>query len=35
MTRENLEDCFQMALRWRKENECEDDDEKGVRCVWH
>ena len=23
MTRENLEDCFQMALKWRKENECE------------
>ena len=34
MTRENLEDCFQMALKWRKENECEDDDEKrGEMCV--
>ena len=36
MTGENLEDCFQMALKWRKENECEDDErKKGVRCVWH
>lgn len=34
MTGENLEDCFQMALKWRKENECEDDDEKrGEMCV--
>lgn len=25
MTEDNLEECFQMALRWRTENECEGD----------
>ncbi len=25
MTEENLEECFQMALKWRNENECEGD----------
>ena len=30
----NLEECFQMALKWRAENDCEDDDEKrGEMCV--
>ena len=34
MTKDNLEECFQMALKWRTENDCEDDDEKrGERCV--
>ena len=25
---DNLEACFQMALKWRIENGCEDDEEK-------
>lgn len=25
---ENVEECFQMALKWRNENGCEDDEEK-------
>ncbi len=34
MTKDNLEECFQMALKWRAENDCEDDDEKrGEMCV--
>ena len=34
MTKDNLEECFQMALKWRTENDCEDDDEKrGEMCV--
>lgn len=33
MTKDNLEECFQMALKWRTENDCEDDDEKGERCA--
>ena len=34
MTKDNLEDCFQMALRWRNENGCEEDPEKrGEICV--
>ena len=33
MTKDNLEECFQMALKWRAENDCEDDDEKGERCA--
>lgn len=34
MTRENLEECFQMALKWRNENGCEDDEEKNSEmCV--
>ena len=28
VTKENLEDCFQMALKWRNHNGCEDDPEK-------
>ena len=34
ITRENVEDCFQMALAWRQENGCEDDPEKHAEiCV--
>ena len=34
MTKDNVEDCFQMALKWRNENGCEDDPEKrGEICV--
>lgn len=34
MTDENLEECFQMALKWRNENGCEDDEEKNSEmCV--
>jgi len=30
----NLEDCFQMALKWRNANGCEDDEEKNAEiCV--
>ncbi|MEG1945743.1 MAG: phosphatidylglycerol lysyltransferase domain-containing protein [Lachnospiraceae bacterium] len=28
LTTENVEDCFQMALKWREENQCEKDIEK-------
>ena len=31
---ENVEDCFQMALKWRNQNGCEDDQEKNSEmCV--
>lgn len=30
LTEENQEECFQMALKWRKENGCEDDEEKNA-----
>ncbi len=31
---ENVEDCFQMALKWRNKNGCEDDPEKNAEmCV--
>lgn len=31
---QNLEECFQMALKWRNENGCEDDEEKNAEiCV--
>ena len=31
----NVEECFQMALRWRNENGCEDDPEKNSEmCVF-
>ena len=31
---ENVEDCFQMALKWRNQNGCEDDPEKNSEmCV--
>lgn len=34
ITDENVEDCFEMALKWRKESECEDDPEKAAEvCV--
>lgn len=34
LTEENAEECFQMALKWREENGCEDDPEKrGEICV--
>ena len=34
MSEDNLEDCFQMALRWRSENACDEDDEKNAEmCV--
>lgn len=34
MSEDNIEDCFQMALDWRKENDCEDDDAKNAEmCV--
>lgn len=28
MSKDNLEDCFQMQFRWRTENHCDDDPEK-------
>lgn len=28
VTKENVEECFQMALKWRNENGCEDDPDK-------
>lgn len=28
LTEDMVESCFQMALKWRNENECEEDDEK-------
>lgn len=34
ITKENLEECFQMALKWRNENGCEDDESKNAEiCV--
>lgn len=34
ITKENLEECFQMGLRWRELNGCEDDEEKRAEiCV--
>lgn len=34
ITDENVEECFQMALRWRNSNGCEDDPEKNSEmCV--
>lgn len=34
MSSENLEECFQMALKWRNENGCDDDEEKNAEiCV--
>ena len=34
ITKDNVEDCFQMALRWRNDNGCEEDDEKNAEmCV--
>lgn len=34
MTEDNLEECFQMALKWRNENGCDEDHEKNAEmCV--
>lgn len=34
MTEDNLEECFQMALRWRNENNCDEDHDKNAEmCV--
>lgn len=34
MTEETLEECFQMALKWRNQNGCEEDSEKNAEmCV--
>lgn len=34
LTKDNLEECFQMALKWRNDNGCEDDPEKNTEmCV--
>ena len=34
ITDENVEECFQMALKWRNENGCDDDPEKNAEmCV--
>lgn len=34
ITRDNVEECFQMALRWREQNGCEEDEEKHAEiCV--
>lgn len=34
MSEGNLEECFQMALKWRNENGCEEDEEKNAEmCV--
>ena len=34
ITKENIEECFQMALQWRIENGCEADEEKNAEmCV--
>lgn len=30
LSEENIEECFQMALRWRNENGCEEDEEKNA-----
>lgn len=34
ITKDNVEECFQMALRWRELNGCEEDEEKHAEiCV--
>ena len=34
MSKENLEECFQMGLKWRNDNGCEEDYEKNAEiCV--
>lgn len=34
MSEENLEECFQMALKWRRENNCDEDEKKNAEmCV--
>lgn len=34
LTKSNVEECFQMALKWRNENGCDEDEEKNAEiCV--
>ncbi len=34
LSEDNLDDCFQMALKWRNENGCEEDEDKNAEmCV--
>lgn len=34
LSQENVEECFQMALKWRNDNGCEEDEEKNAEmCV--
>ena len=34
ITKDNLEECFQMGLKWRNDNGCEEDEEKNAEiCV--
>ena len=33
ITRENVEECFQMALNWRNQNGCEEDIEKNAETI--
>lgn len=34
LSEDNIEDCFQMALNWRRDNGCEEDEEKNAEmCV--
>lgn len=34
LTEDNIEECFQMALKWRTDNGCDDDEEKNAEmCV--
>lgn len=34
LSEDNMEECFQMALRWRNDNGCEEDEEKNAEmCV--
>ena len=34
MSKDNIEECFQMALKWRNANGCDIDDEKNAEmCV--
>lgn len=34
LSEENLEECFQMALKWRNENDCDEDHDKNAEmCV--
>ncbi len=33
MSKDNLEDCFQMGLNWRNENDCENDPDKNAEIT--
>ena len=34
LTKDNVEECFQMALKWREQNGCEEDEDKNAEmCV--